>query len=353
MPEAVVAVHEGYYLVEVAAVGIGNEYLSETFGGHRLDDAADASGVQLVENVVKQKQWPQAAGAAQEIVLRETQRDGERLALTLRGRAAHGQPVEGKFEVVAVRADGGVAQHGVAGESLAEQCFQSRSGWLQMALKADGCLLRRAGNSPIVAREHRAKLLHPRVARGGYNSSRGVHLEVYRLEKSGIVGAVAQQAVALLEQTAVAHDGVEVAGIALTDDHVHEAAAFVACAAYQLHIGRTDHHKRQQADVGAYAAVFLAASLEALAAAGLKAGDYLLGLPETLIAAAHDGEVLAGAHQHGVRRAGEALREAEQIQRVKQVALAHAIVAQQAVDPRRELEARPRDVLEIRYVKLA
>ena len=49
---------------------------------------------------------------------------------------------------------------------------------------------------------------------------------------------------------------------------------------------------------------------------------------------------------HGVHGAGEA----EEMYGLEQIALSHAVVAEQTVDARRELQPGLRDILEIQYV---
>ena len=42
-------------LIQMVAVGVGNEYLSELVTGHQADDLLHAFGVQFVEDVVEQE----------------------------------------------------------------------------------------------------------------------------------------------------------------------------------------------------------------------------------------------------------------------------------------------------------
>lgn len=69
-PEAVVAAGERDDVVEMAAVGVGDEYLAEGVGvGDEAHDALHAVAVEFVEDVVEQQQRSHAGGSAQEVVL--------------------------------------------------------------------------------------------------------------------------------------------------------------------------------------------------------------------------------------------------------------------------------------------
>jgi hypothetical protein len=103
--------------------------------------------------------------------------------------------------------------------------------------------------------------------------------------------------------------------------------------------------------VRAYAAIFLASALETLAASALQPRkDVFLGI-HARVCAAHYGEILARTYQHLVLRARKTLCKAEQMHCVEQVALAHAVVAEQRIHLRRKFKARTLDVFEIRYVE--
>ena len=61
--KAVIEVAMRENLVEVVAVGVGDEYLSKLLAGHQLDDMLHPMRVELVKNVVEQQQWLFAVGA--------------------------------------------------------------------------------------------------------------------------------------------------------------------------------------------------------------------------------------------------------------------------------------------------
>ena len=86
------------------------------------------------------------------------------------------------------------------------------------------------------------------------------------------------------------------------------------------------------------APILLSSSLEAFAAPRPKhCGDILVGTAPPVVAAQH-GEFVAPAYQGAVGKSAETPAVTQHIEGVEKVALTHAVVAQQAVDARRELE---------------
>ncbi len=95
------------------------------------------------------------------------------------------------------------------------------------------------------------------------------------------------------------------------------------------------------------AGVFLACALETLAASALHAQlQFLVGAPTPVYAFGH-GEVLSATYHHRVGHAGKTPAEAQIMYGVEQIALAHAVVAEETVDFRREVERRLAYVLEV------
>ncbi len=79
----------------------------------------------------------------------------------------------------------------------------------------------------------------------------------------------------------------------------------------------------------------------------MEADCKLLVETVALVQAFEHGEALASADEHGVGHAREAFAEAEHVQGVKEVALAHAVVAEETVDFRRELQRGVGDILKV------
>ena len=56
MEKLIVESPVGEDLVEMVAVGVGNEDLTELPTGHQMDDLLDTRGIELVEDIVEQQQ---------------------------------------------------------------------------------------------------------------------------------------------------------------------------------------------------------------------------------------------------------------------------------------------------------
>ena len=100
-------------LVEVFAVGVGDENLAEDVACHQLHDALYAGGVELVEEVVEQKYGGCGAMLGKELILCQFERYKVSFALSLRADSLHGIVVERHLHVVAVYASGGVSDEDV------------------------------------------------------------------------------------------------------------------------------------------------------------------------------------------------------------------------------------------------
>ena len=84
MEDSVVALGALEDFVEVLAVGVGDEDLSEGIAGDEVDDLFDALGIELVEDVVEQEQGSGlAACPLEKIELGELEGDDVGLVLSL------------------------------------------------------------------------------------------------------------------------------------------------------------------------------------------------------------------------------------------------------------------------------
>ena len=79
-PQAIVAARAAHYLVEMSAVGVCDENLSEVVGSDERYDALHPCGVELVENIVEQQERPHSGGFAEKFILGEAESGGESLA---------------------------------------------------------------------------------------------------------------------------------------------------------------------------------------------------------------------------------------------------------------------------------
>ena len=83
----------------------------------------------------------------------------------------------------------------------------------------------------------------------GDNRCGGIHHHFDGLIEGTVLGTVAEQAIALLEEVVVADEGIEVGGVALRDNHVGKSATLLAALGDERQVGRGYHHCRQQADM--------------------------------------------------------------------------------------------------------
>ena len=331
------------------AVGVGDENLPEGVLGDDGYDGFDTSSVQLVEDVVQEQQRFETRCPGEELVLRQAQGDGKCLLLALRGSAAHGHSTEGQHNVVAVWACRGVAEKVVARAVAFKEVGHRHSLFLlEGAAVFHACVLGvGAGDGGIIAAVYCGEAFYGVAAGCGDVACGKVHGTFDGLKEEGVGGIVAQEFVALLEGVVVADEVVEIARVALTDNHVDEATAVFAGSGDEVRVGRGDEHSREEADVLAQPLILLAAALEGFAAATAKAHVHFLGGAASVIAALQEHEVLAAARHQRVLGAGEAAAEAEVIDGVEEVALAHAVVAEQAVELVGEGECSGGNILEV------
>ena len=100
----------------MAAVGVGDEDLTELLAGNEGDNLFHAAGVELVEDVVEQQDRGVAAvGATEKVELCQLQGYDEGLVLSLTALAAYGVAAKGEDEVVAVDAVQRIAHDAVFG----------------------------------------------------------------------------------------------------------------------------------------------------------------------------------------------------------------------------------------------
>jgi hypothetical protein len=64
----------------------------------------------------------------------------------------------------------------------------------------------------------------------------------------------------------------------------------------------------------------------------------------------HHGECLSRLHYAGIRQRCETLAETQVIDGIEQIALAHAVVAEQRVDVLTEIQVGLGDILEVGYM---
>ena len=205
-----------------------------------------------------------------------------------------------------------------------------------------------SGDGAVVAAVDVAQAVDKGAARAGDVCGGDVHRHLEGGEEVAVGGEViAQEAVALLQGVVVPHKAGQVAGVGLRDGHVDKAAPVFARAVDEVHVGGRNQHAGEAADVLGDACVVLAAALDRLAPPFGEAYGNLLGGTLAGVAALEHGKVVAATHQQPVGGTREAAAEAQVVDGVHHVALAHAVVAEEAVELGREGQVCRADVLEV------
>ena len=158
-----------------------------------------------------------------------------------------------------------------------------------------------------------------------------------------------EQLVALGQQPVVPHQRREIFAVELGDEAVEVFAALLARLVDQRRVGRRDQNQRNQADVVRQLLVLLAVAAKLLLASFLeRAYDTLGAICRRLaVATVHEERLAAVPHALGVGQAEGALAHRKVVDRVEQIRLAGPVVADHAVDLRRELDLGLADVLEV------
>lgn len=105
MEQLVVLRGHAQYFVQVVAVGVGDECLSEGISAHQCHDAFHSLRVQSVEDVIQQQYWPgSAARMVQKLVLCQFQCHQHGLVLSLASFSAYWISVYHHLQVIAVYA---------------------------------------------------------------------------------------------------------------------------------------------------------------------------------------------------------------------------------------------------------
>ena len=282
-----------------------------------------------------------------EIVLSQTQRNGVGFALTLAAHLTHRVSVEQQVDVVAVHAVGGVANNHVAVAVSVEQLMHRAV--VKVAAQLQLHLLGTTGNGVVVAHEDGRELVNPAHAGSVDCHTRFVQLMLNSFKEQRVAHALLDERITVFERLVVANQMRQIFLIALSNNLVHEPSALLARAANQIPVHGRHHHQRQQPDVLAEALIFLAVALERLAFALLISHSHLQRLAAAAIAPAQH-HIVGSVIQHQlVAHVAAALHKAQIIYGVEHVGLAHAIIADKAIDVGRKIELTFNKILEIYY----
>ena len=233
----------------MVAVRVRDEYLPEAVAADELNYLLHSVCVELVEDVIKQEERCGAAACpAQEVELGEFQRDEERLALALRAFPADGVSALQHFEVVLVNAMQGVA-HGSVLEASRSELFQQ---WTALKMRdiAQFHLLAVLRDVVVELLEDGNKFGDELAALLEDVLPFACHL-LLKDEKDLRVEFLflLQHGVPLLQSPVVAHEGLRVGRVILTDYHIDKAASLLAAARDEHLVGRRDHDERNESDV--------------------------------------------------------------------------------------------------------
>ena len=258
------------------------------------------------------------------------------VCLALRGGSAHRHAVESELDVVAVRTGGGVAQYGVAGPRRSEVLGQTAFRRIVLAGIAEAGLFVALGYGAVVGPENLFETRYVLNAARRYVVARYLELGFEGIEERAVGAFLFEQAVALFQGMVVSHEGVEIRRVALRYDLIDETAPFGRLASDKRHVGRRQKHQRKGAYVLGEALVCLASALERFRAAGLYGRRYFLVEAATQVTALQHGEAAVALHEHGVCRSGKAFAETHEVEGIEQIALSHAVIAEETVDFRRK-----------------
>ena len=327
--------------LHATGLGVGEEHLSETVAADEGDELFDPQEVELVEDVVEEEDRLDAMMVEQILELRQFQREGETLLLTLRAETLEGHVVvEGEEEVVLVGSAGGVLRIAVGLTALGEL---KQQGSVVVEIGDVAGLVVAAGNPMVIFHEQGLEIL---------DEGETTLIEVLAMQAKLVVpdghhGLVPlavvphglQEAVALFERLVVVHQVVEIGVVDLGDGGIDKLAAkFAAAGDERLVVGR-HHHQGDLADMLGERLV------------GLLVPTHLLRLSLLQNAAGHphpilgvgimavDGEEIGTAMDVlAVDRVETALAKRKVIGGIEQVGLPCPIVAEEAVDIATELD---------------
>ena len=230
-----------------------------------LHEGVAAAGVELAENVVHEVERGLAAAGFEELALGELEGEGEGALLTFAGEIGDGEAVQAEVELVAVRADDGLAEAGFA-----------------LAGEQDGFPQIRAAGREVVEGERLVTAADGALGLGGEGSEpgdeagAGIHEDGAVLDEDFLVekdfriagAAFLEEEILRTEGAAVAGPRAAVTGIDLGTEEIEVAAAAFTRAADQFEV--LVSHPDDESAIGEVG--------------GLTGAVFLVGLQEEAIA---------------------------------------------------------------------
>ena len=337
----------------MVAIGVRDEDLSEALPTYQLHDLLHPLRIELVEDVVQQKQRSgPTASPAQEIELSQLQGNEERLALSLTAFPSHKVSALQHLEVILVDAMQGIA-HGPVLEAVLRQLLQQRTS-LQLRHIAKLHLLPLLRNLVVELledgdelRDELAPLLEDILTLPGHLLLEDKeHLRVNLL-------ILLQHHIPLLQSPVVAEQSLRISSVVLTDHHVDEASPLIAAATDENLIRRRDHDQRNQPDMLRDASVSLLAPSHHLLLPHLQSDVNVLLRPIlVLVEALQRHELLPMPDAQHIDAAAVAAAETQEMDGIQHIRLALAVVTDEAIQVRREMQLSLRNVLIIKYGKV-
>ena len=339
------------YLVQILPVGVGDEYLPEGIIRDNLHYVLHSLGVELVEDVIEEQQWSGlAACALEKVELGQLESQHEGLVLSLRPFSLYGVTAERHIQVVLVYSVERIAKDMVFAPSSLDEGEQVAP--VAVAGVDEAHLFLTARYLGIEMLEDRHELLHELspllvdalaclrhyLLKDGYDFLYGHFFCL-------------QHGIALLHGFVVVRQVVHVLWVVLRYDSVHESSPVLAAARDDGVVGRRRYDDGQQANVFRQPFVLLLVALHMLLLVELHAYRYLFLCSVKVIESLHHHHDLSVAHVHGVQGGCCALRHGEEIDGVKNIGLALAVVSYEAVYLRGKTKFRCGDIAVVEYGK--
>lgn len=325
----------GENLAHSVLIRIGQENLPKVVITHHFEKLGYAVFIQLVEDVIQQKDGFNLLTCAGIVKLGQAKRQRKGFLLSLRAEAPNRLSVDEEEVVIFMNPE------------ISKTAMQVRLRRLLQALRILGSLQARAvlyGNLlrttrqlAVVLLEYWEHILNKCLPAGENLVTYRYHLLVQNTKQRSIGTVVLQhlleQGVALHQQFPVGDEMLQVLRIELRNDGIEETAPRVAHLIDDVAVVRRDHHGGKEPDMGTETRVLLLVGPHRLVPVPVGAAHLRVVLRLALHKLTMYGEEV-GIETHGIDILGSeiALAEREIVYRVQQVGLAAAVPADDGID---------------------
>ena len=325
----------GENLAHSVLIRIGQENLPKVVITHHFEKLGYAVFIQLVEDVIQQKDGFNLLTCAGIVKLGQAKRQRKGFLLSLRAETTYRLVVDKEEIVILMNPEISKTAMQVSLSRLL-QTFRVLGG-LQTRAVLDGDHLRAPRQLFIMLLEHGKHIFNERLPAGEDLMAQRDHLLVQNPKQLHISAMVLQhlleEGVTLHQQLAVGNQILQILGIKLRNDSIEETATSVAHLVYDVTVVRGDHHRRKQADMGAEAGIFFLIGPHRLVPVAVGTAHLRMVLRFALHKLTMYSEEV-GIETHGIDILGGeiALAEREIVYRVQQVGLAAAVPTDDGVD---------------------